>query len=88
MKTVVLYRPNSEHARGVEEFIREFSRRNPQVKVETMNIDGREGMATASLYDIMAYPAILALRDDGGADNVWQGEVLPLLDEVASYTRG
>ena len=40
----------------------------------------------ASLYDIMNYPAILALRDDGSILKTWEGDELPLMDEVAYYT--
>lgn len=86
MKLLVIYRPLSEHARSIDEFVREFSRRNPSARLEMVDIDTRDGMATASIYDVMQYPAILALRNDGSALNVWQGPVLPLMDEVAGYT--
>lgn len=69
----------------MEEFAHEFTRRSPEVHVEMLNIDGREGNATAVLYDITSYPAILALRNDGSASQVWQGDALPLMSEVASY---
>jgi hypothetical protein len=52
-----------------------------------LNIDTREGSATATLYDIMQYPAILVIQGDGGVQKVWQGERLPLMDEVAVYAR-
>jgi hypothetical protein len=85
MKLVVLYRPVSEHRRAVEEFIHEYTRRYPSGRLEILNIDTREGSAIASIYDITSYPGVLALRDDGAASMVWQGETLPLLDEVAGY---
>lgn len=85
MKVLVLYRPDSEHGRMVDEFVHEFQARNATNKVELVNIDSREGSATASLYDIMAYPAVLVMQTDGNLQKVWQGEDLPLIDEVASY---
>lgn len=85
MKVVVIYRPNSEHGRMVEDFIREFQSRYHDQKVEVLNIDSRDGSATASLYDIMQYPAIMVLQDNGYAQNVWQGERLPLMDEIFAY---
>ena len=88
MKLLVIYRPLSDHGSAVDAFVREFSRRNPAVRVEVLNIDTREGMATASLYDIMQYPGILALRDDGSVLNSWQGAMLPLMNEVAGYAIG
>lgn len=84
MKLMVIYRPNSEHGRKVEEFAREYTRMHGG-KVELVHVDGREGSAMASLYDITRYPGILALRDDGSSLMVWQGEDLPLMSEVASY---
>jgi hypothetical protein len=88
MKVLVIYRPNSEHGRVVEEFIRDFQQRHTNERLEVLDIDSRDGSATASLYDIMQYPAILVLRDDGYLDKYWQGDQMPLLDEVAGYARG
>jgi hypothetical protein len=85
MKVVVIYRPDSEYARIVETFIHEYQIRHDDKKLEVLNVDSREGSATASLYDIMQQPAILALRDDGSVLRSWEGSELPLLDEVASY---
>lgn len=54
-------------------------------KVELVSVNTRDGAATASLYDILSYPAILALADDGSVLNLWSGPRLPLMDEVAGY---
>ena len=85
MKVLILYRPNSEHGRRIEEFIREYQSRHHPDRLEVLNIDTREGSATATLYDIMQYPAILILQTDGYAQKVWQGDELPMMDEIASY---
>lgn len=87
MKVLVLYRPNSEHGRVVEEFIHDFQSRHGEERLEVMNIDTRDGSATASLYDVMQYPAILVLQADGYLQKLWQGERLPMMDEVVSYAR-
>jgi hypothetical protein len=81
----VLYRPNSEHGREVEEFIHDFQIRHRDERLEVLNIDTRDGSATASLYDVMRYPAILVLQTDGYLQKSWQGDQLPMMDEVASY---
>lgn len=86
MKVLVLYRPASEYARIVEEFIHNFQSRDRNERLEVMNIDSRDGSATASLYDIMQYPAILVLQDDGYLSKSWEGDRLPLMDEIVSYT--
>lgn len=86
MRIVVLYRPDSEYGHAVETFIHDYQSQHADSKLEVLNYDSREGNATASLYDIMQHPAILALRDDGSVLKMWEGSVLPLLDEVASYS--
>ena len=85
MKVLVLYRPNSEHGRLIEDFIHEYQRHHDSVRLQVMNVDTREGSATASLYDVMQYPAILILQTDGYVQKIWQGEALPLMDEVVAY---
>lgn len=87
MKVVVIYRPNSDHGRTTEEFIRDYQRFHPDYKLEALNIDSRDGSATASLYDVMQYPAIMVLQNDGQVIKTWIGESLPRMEEVASYAR-
>ena len=85
MKVLVLYRPNSEHGRLVEEFIRDYQRAGHRGHVEALNIDTRDGSAMASLYDVVQYPSILVTRDDGSVLRSWQGSEMPLQNEVAAY---
>ena len=84
MKLLVLYRPQSEHSRKVEEFIHDFTKVHNK-KVESVNIDTREGVAIASLYDIMQYPAVVATSESGSMLQIWTGEQLPLMNELAGY---
>lgn len=86
MKLLILYRPNSEHESEVESYVRDFQRRyDVGRKMEMVSMNTRDGAATASLYDVVAYPAILVLGDDGSMVGFWQGLPLPLMDEVAGY---
>jgi hypothetical protein len=84
MKVLVLYRPNSEHGRLVEEFIHDYQDHHSD-RLDIMNIDTREGSATATLYDVVQYPAILVLQNNGYPQKIWQGAQLPLMDEIAAY---
>lgn len=88
MRFVVLYRPNSEFARTVEEFVHSFEERSFGVKAEVMEFDTKEGQAKAALYGVMQHPALLALRDDGELLKTWEGPQMPLMDEVLAYLRG
>jgi hypothetical protein len=85
MRIIVLYRPDSEHARATEDFMRDYQLRYGPTKFEIQNIDASDGGATASLYDIQQYPAILALREDGQLLHSWEGGEMPLMDEIAGY---
>ena len=84
MKLLILYRPDSEHSSEVEAFVRDFQRQYEAGKrVELLSLNTRDGAAMASIYDVVAYPAILALADDGSVLGMWQGMPLPMKDEVA-----
>ncbi len=87
MKVLILYRPDSEHARAIEEFIHDFQSRHPAEHLDVLNVDSRDGDAMVSLYDVTEYPAILVIQVDGSLQHSWQGGVLPLMDEVAAYAR-
>lgn len=87
MKVALLYRPNSEHARKSEDFARDFTRFNRDRKIDLVSLDTREGAATASIYDIVQYPAIIALSDSGSVLRLWQGDQFPLMNELAYYAQ-
>lgn len=69
----------------MEQFIHDYQNMHGTGKIEVLNLDSREGTATASLYDVMQYPSILALREDGQLLRSWEGEPMPLMDELAAY---
>ncbi len=84
MRVVCVYREQSDHARAVEDWIREFERRTGK-EIETMSPDGRDGVGFCESYDIVEYPTILALGDDGAVLDMWRGDSLPLFDEVSYW---
>jgi hypothetical protein len=86
MKVLVFYRPDSEHARKTEEFMRELLRQHDlsPKQIETVSIDTREGASLASLYDILSYPGVVVVDNYGAYIKSWSGD-LPLMDEVMSY---
>lgn len=88
MKVLVLYRPDSEFSRSVEEFVKGLQTQHNigAHQLQVMDIDSREGAATASMYDIMSQPGIVITGDDGAYVKHWEGANLPLLSEVAGYT--
>lgn len=89
MKVIILYRPQSDHGRVMEDYARDFTMANPAIKVDLLTLESREGAAKAEAYDITSYPAILVADENGGFQKLWQGaECPPLMQELASYSRG
>ncbi len=87
MKALILYRANSEHGRVVDEFVSEFKHRTSKDLI-LLDVDTKEGANQAELYDVMQYPAVLTVRDDGQLAKSWVGTPLPLVNDVAGYLVG
>lgn len=86
MKTLLLYRPNSEHERLVLDYVRDFKMQTGK-ELPTLDVDSREGIELCRLYDIMQYPAIVVTDEDGKVQNIWAGESLPRVGEVSYYVQ-
>lgn len=84
MKAMIFYRPNSEHERRVEEYVRDFARHTGK-ELPVIDVNSQEGAYEAQLYDIMKFPSIIATDDQGKLLQVWQDELLPRFDEVSYY---
>lgn len=84
MKTVLLYRPNSDHERVVIDYLRDFHRQTGK-ELKTIDVDSREGIALGQLYDIMQFPAIVVTDDNGRILSQWIGQPLPRISEVSYY---
>ncbi len=84
MRVVVIYKPASDHAREVVEYLREFGRRTGRL-LEQKDPETIEGEAFCRTYDIVEYPTIIALSQDGHVQHLWRGRPLPQIDEVSYY---
>lgn len=84
MRVVVVYKDESDHAREVLDFLRDFERQTGHV-LETINPESRDGAGFCSTYDIVEYPSLVALTDSGELQNLWRGLPLPTISEVAYY---
>lgn len=85
MKAVVIYRSASEHGRTVEEYMRDFHHRTGR-ELQTIDPDSPEGRELCRVYDIVEYPSVLAMSDDGRMQNSWRGLPLPTIDELSYYS--
>jgi hypothetical protein len=84
MKVIVLYRPKTEQEGKVLDFARDYKQlRNRELNL--VSLDTVQGDNMAKVYDITQYPAFLAIKDDGQLEQMWQGEVMPMMNELDYY---
>lgn len=86
MRIVVLYRPKSDHEGRVLSYAEEY-KRFKKVSLELVSLDSRQGSDMARLYGVTQYPAVLATADNGNLQKIWQGGVLPMMNELEYYTQ-
>lgn len=86
MRAVIVWKDNTDYARSIIDWKREFDVRTGK-EIEDVDPDTREGASFAKLYDVLKYPTILALSDDGREMQRWDGEFLPKIDDVSFYAR-
>lgn len=84
MKAVVVYKDQSDHARAVIDWMRDFYRQSGK-QIESLEPESREGIDFCRLYDIVEYPTIVALDNEDKPLQVWRGQPLPLINEVSYY---
>lgn len=84
MKTIVVYKDETDYAREVTDYLRDFTRQTGH-ELETLNPDTPDGTSFCRTYDIVEYPTIVALSDDGKLQQMWRGRPLPTISEVSYY---
>lgn len=84
MRVVVVYRQATDYARRVDEFLGDFKRQTGR-ELEILDPDSNEGSGFVQAYDIMEYPTLIAVSDDGQIQNQWKGLPLPTISEVSYY---
>lgn len=86
MRVFIVYKEQSDHAREVRDYLRDFEHRNGK-KLEEVNPETREGSLLCEIYEVMEYPTIVAVNDDGVLQTMWRGSPLPVMDEVSYYVQ-
>ena len=84
MRVVVVYKDESDHAREVYDYLSDFERTTGHA-LETINPDTRDGVSFCQTYDIVEYPTVVALSDEGVMQSMWRGTPLPTISEVSYY---
>jgi hypothetical protein len=86
MRTFIVYREQSDHARAVETFMHDFAKQTGR-EIETISPDTPEGARLCEVYSLVEYPSMVALDDNGIVQNMWRGLPLPTISEVSYYAR-
>ena len=86
MRIVVVYKDARDHGSEVREYVDDFEKQTG-LEIEQKNPDDGRNQFFLRAYDIVEYPTILAIADDGQLLQMWHGQPLPLIDEVAYYAR-
>jgi hypothetical protein len=84
MRVVVVYKEHTDYARQVETFLGDFKRLTGH-DLEVMDPESLPGISFCEAYDLLEYPTIVALSDDGQIQNQWNGLPLPTMSEVSYY---
>ena len=74
MRVVIIWRDDADYSRSV-------SGREP----ESVSPDSPEGESLCRLYDVVEYPTIIALDNDGKLLQMWRGTMFPRIDDVNYY---
>ncbi|NCU38190.1 hypothetical protein EOL96_04015 [Candidatus Saccharibacteria bacterium] len=86
MRVVVVYKDNRDYTRLIDDFLSDFLRRTGH-QLETLDPESLEGELFCRAYDIVEYPSVVALSDDGKIVNSWRGTMLPTISEVSYYVQ-
>lgn len=86
MRVVIVFKDNTDHARPVLDFLRDFEYQTGHT-LETLDPDTPEGMLFCEAYGILEHPTIIATSDDGIMQNMWRGLPLPTINEVSYYVQ-
>lgn len=86
MRVVMISKDQTDYARQVSDYLRDFERQTGH-ELEIMDPESRDGVGFCQAYDILQFPTLVALSDDGRLQNQWQGLPLPTISEVSYYVQ-
>lgn len=85
MRVVIIWRDNTDYARTVIDWLRDFELRTGTT-IESLSPDEPAGESLCRAYDIVEYPTMLALDNDGSVLSMWRGTSMPRIGDVSYYT--
>ena len=82
MRVVCVFKDDKDYSRTVNEWLTDVYRQTGK-HIETIDPDRDSSFCEA--YDIVEYPTILALGEQGDVKASWRGRELPLINDVSYY---
>lgn len=84
MRVTVVYKDSQDYTRTVDSFIADFAQQTGRT-LDVLDPDSTEGELFCRAYDIVEYPTIIAISNNGQLQNMWRGTILPTISEVSYY---
>ena len=81
-RVVCVFRDNQDYSRSVFEWLENFYRQTGH-EIEVLDPDENDDFCRT--YDVVEYPTLLALSNEGGVLASWRGKMMPLMNEVLYY---
>ena len=85
MRLVIVWNEQTDYAREVRDWLKDFAHDTGGKKIESLDPETREGEDFCKLYDIVEYPTIIAVEDEGQMLEMWRGTPLPQIEQVAYW---
>lgn len=86
MRVVVVYKEETDYARQVIDYLRDFKHQTGH-DLETLDPESPEGIDFCRTYDLLQFPVVIAFSDEGVMQNTWVGLPLPTISEVSYYVQ-
>ena len=86
MRVAIVWKDQTDYAREVIDWMEEFKKETGE-DVESIDPETVEGELFVRARDIVQYPEVVAMSDDGGVLREWKGTPLPQFDEVRYFVR-
>jgi hypothetical protein len=86
MRVVVIYKDNTDYTSTVDGYLHDFEYQTGH-KLEILDPDTADGTQFCVTYDIVEYPSVIAMSDDGVMQNSWYGLPFPTISELSYYVQ-
>jgi len=84
MRVVVITKDKTDYTSTIDSFLRDFEHQTGHT-LEVLDPDSVDGTQFCRTYDIVEYPTIIAISDDGIMQNSWSGLPVPTISELSYY---